>query len=256
MPWLASWHWESPNIRGKDLNATKHSTVLAAVLAMIASVLTALAFAAPAQAKDMNCSDFSSQRAAQTWFLNNGGPRNDPAGLDYDNDGIACESNPCPCMYSTGGTGGGDTSTAPKPTIKTLIQYGRVIKVIDGDTVDVRLHSGAAKRIRMIGIDTPEVYGGTECGGPQASRALKKKLPIGQRVKLVSDPTQDLIDRYDRLLRYVIRVSDSRDMNRAQVAAGWASVYVYNNNPFKRVTSYRDAQRAARATPRGMWKAC
>jgi hypothetical protein len=39
--------------------------------------------------------------AAQSYFLNIGGPSSDPDGLDDDGDGIACESNPCPCNHST-----------------------------------------------------------------------------------------------------------------------------------------------------------
>lgn len=31
--------------------------------------------------------------------LRHGGPRYDPDRLDADNDGIACEDNPCPCYY-------------------------------------------------------------------------------------------------------------------------------------------------------------
>ncbi len=37
-----------------------------------------------------DCSDFSSQKAAQRWFLKHH-PAQDPAGLDADHDGIACE---------------------------------------------------------------------------------------------------------------------------------------------------------------------
>jgi endonuclease YncB( thermonuclease family) len=224
---------------------------LAPVLALLASLLTALTLAGPAHAVDMDCGDFASQKSAQIWFLNHGGPQSDPSGLDYDSDGIACESNPCPCYYKKTAPDG-SVSTAPKQ----VVQFGRIVKVVDGDTVDVRLKAGAKKRVRLVGIDTPEVYGGVECGGPQASRALHRKLPVGKRVKLVSDPSQDLKDRYGRLLRYVIRRSDAKDMNRSQVNDGWARVYVYHHNPFNRVASYRSAQRAAKAAPRGVWKVC
>lgn len=45
-----------------------------------------------------DCDDFKSQKKAQKWFKKHN-PRRDPAGLDADNDGIACEDNPCPCSY-------------------------------------------------------------------------------------------------------------------------------------------------------------
>lgn len=41
---------------------------------------------------DRDCSDFSSQRAAQEFFRSHGGPENDPHRLDVDRDGSACES--------------------------------------------------------------------------------------------------------------------------------------------------------------------
>lgn len=50
-----------------------------------------------AVAGDKDCADFPTQRAAQIFFLKHGGPRYDPDRLDGDNDGVACEDNPCPC---------------------------------------------------------------------------------------------------------------------------------------------------------------
>ena len=223
--------------------------VILPVLALVAG-LFALLGATPAQAiTDQDCSDFATQKAAQVFFLNHS-PCTDPHRLDADDDRIACDSLPCPCYYAT--TAPTTTSTAPR----TIVQYARVIKVVDGDTVDVRLTSGAKKRVRLLGIDTPEVYGGVECGGPAASAAMKRMLPYGTRVKLVSDSTQASTDRYGRILRYISRTKDGAQINRAQVWRGNARVYVYNNKPFKRVASFRDAQAAAKAAPRGIWKNC
>jgi len=67
---------------------------------MAATALAALAFLAlpaGASASDKDCADFPSQRAAQFYFLKHGGPRYDPDRLDADDDGVACEDNPCPC---------------------------------------------------------------------------------------------------------------------------------------------------------------
>lgn len=64
----------------------------AALLAMLA-----LSTAAPmASAGDKDCADFKNQRKAQRFFKKHN-PKRDPRRLDADNDGIACESNPCPC---------------------------------------------------------------------------------------------------------------------------------------------------------------
>ena len=138
----------------------------------------------------------------------------------------------------------------------TLWQRARVIQVIDGDTVDVQMAGGAKRRVRLVGIDTPEVYDGVECGGKEASASLKRLLPRGTRVRLISDPTQARMDQYGRLLRYVTKSSTGVDMNRKQVWSGWARLYVYKDDPFKRVSSYRKAQRSADAHDRGIWNLC
>jgi len=46
----------------------------------------------PAIAADRDCGDFKSRRQAQRFFKRNGGPQQDPHGLDADNDGKACET--------------------------------------------------------------------------------------------------------------------------------------------------------------------
>ena len=219
--------------------------VLVAVLAVVAALLT---LSAPAQATaDRDCADFANQAEAQRFYLAHS-PSSDPHRLDGDDDGRACDSLPCPCSSATGGSGGGTGSV--------VRQAGNVTKVVDGDTIKVQLRPGVVRTVRLIGIDTPEVYGGVECGGRKASSSLKTMLPVGSRVRMVSDPTQARTDRYGRALRYVTKAFNGRDMNRAQLAKGWASVYVYAHDPFRRAGSYRDAQRAARNHDRGIWRLC
>jgi len=43
---------------------------------------------------DYDCSDFSTQKEAQIFFIAEGGPSRDFHGLDRDKDGVACESLP------------------------------------------------------------------------------------------------------------------------------------------------------------------
>lgn len=216
--------------------------------AMFVTMLT-LGAAAPSNAiVDHDCSDFSTQRQAQDFFLAHD-PNNDPHRLDADGDRIVCESLPCPCSSETTS----DTSTGTT----TLRQRARIVYIVDGDTVDVRLVSnGLKKRVRLIGIDTPEKYGTVECGAHRATDAMRRMAPLGTRVVLVSDPTQARTDRYGRLLRYVVRSRDAVDLNRRQIGIGMARVYVYNNDPFKRVGAYRTAQYNARTGNRGLWATC
>ena len=106
------------------------ATLIALLLAVTgASLATITVSGSPVQAKDVNCTDFGSQAAAQNYFLNHGGPNSDPDGLDSDRDGVACESNPCPCNDSTNGGGGGDNSTPSAPSKKFHTVNLRVAQV-------------------------------------------------------------------------------------------------------------------------------
>ena len=75
-----------------------------------------------------------------------------------------------------------------------------VLKVVDGDTIDIRDDVRGRLRVRVLGIDTPETKkpGYTVgCWGPEATDFAESTL-LGQRVALVTDPTQDVHDRYGR----------------------------------------------------------
>jgi len=79
----------------------------------------------------------------------------------------------------------------------------KVIRVIDGDTIVVRLPGGDTDDVRYIGIDTPEtVKPGTpvQCGGPKAHE-VNDRLVHGRTVSLHFDAERR--DVYGRLLAYV-----------------------------------------------------
>jgi endonuclease YncB( thermonuclease family) len=222
---------------------------VAFVVGLVAGV--ALAIPAAPQAADRDCGDFATQAAAQKHLDKN---PSDPDGLDADGDGVACESNPCPCAAagSGGGSGGGGGGGNPPPSSGNT-NRATVLGVTDGDTISVELPSGSEADIRIIGIDTPEVFFGEECGGADASASMKRLLKPGDRVRLISDPSQDNIDAFDRLLRYV--ESRGRDVGRRQIRKGWAKVYVFDT-PFERVRSYRRQRDSARQSNRGVWGEC
>lgn len=236
--------------------------MLTHVARVLVPAVTALGITTVAQAPataivDRDCSDFATQAAAQAFMLASG--PGDPHGLDgSDNDGRACESNPCPCATTAPQPFVGSTSITPDDTqTHTEVvrrNVGNVVKVTDGDTLRVRIRGIGVRDIRIIGIDTPEVYGGTQCGGREASQRMRELAPVGSTVTLISDPSQADRDRYGRLLRYVER--KGKDVGRAQVNLGQARVYVYNHNPFRRVAGYRHLERSARAHGRGSWSTC
>lgn len=139
-----------------------------------------------------------------------------------------------------------------------IVLAGVITDVVDGDTIKVEAR-GVETTVRLIGIDTPETRHPAkpvQCFGPAASRQLRRLLPIGQRVRLVSDPTQDTRDRYGRFLAYVLKPGRSRpsgSVNYSLVASGHAKSYVYGGVPFRDATAYQAAEDRARAQDRGLW---
>jgi endonuclease YncB( thermonuclease family) len=138
-------------------------------------------------------------------------------------------------------------------------QTGRVERVTDGDTLIVSTPAGR-ERVRLLGIDAPEAsrtrLGRPDCGGQAAARSLRHLARPGARLRLLTDSDSgDIRDRYGRLLAYAIG-PQRRDLGKAQLQAGMATVYRYNGRRLSRLASYEAAQTRARATRRGVWRAC
>ena len=131
-------------------------------------------------------------------------------------------------------------------------QIGRIDHVADGDTVD--LTNGA--KVRLVQIDTPEVYFAPECYGAQASRITKRLLPPGTLVRLTSEPATDSVDQYGRLLRYVTRVKDGLNVNVQLVRIGAAAPYFYDGRRGRYARQLDRLARHARAHHLGLWGAC
>lgn len=210
-----------------------------------------------AHAADMDCADFPTQAAAQTYFVSLGGPSSDPDLLDGDGDGVACETTPCPCSPSAAPTP--PAPTAPNTDGDAISFRAVITAVTDGDTIKVRRGFSKRYTVRLIGIDTPETKKpGTpvECGGREATSSMHRlsfKGGKGRRVRVTTDPTQDRRDRYGRLLAYVKSTRGS--LARAQLRAGWAAVYVFAD-PFAQLGSFQAAEATARTQERGAWSQC
>jgi micrococcal nuclease len=52
---------------------------------------------------------------------------------------------------------------------QTDTQQVSVTRVVDGDTIEVSPQVEGKTDVRLIGVDTPEVFGGEEPCGPEAS---------------------------------------------------------------------------------------
>lgn len=132
---------------------------------------------------------------------------------------------------------------------------GVVTRVVDGDTIKVRL-GGSEETVRYIGVDTPEsVKPGTpvECFAKAASR-FNEDLVEGKRVKLSFD--RERRDRYGRLLAYVRLAGPPRTFVNAElVRDGYAKTLAIapNTTYAKR---FSELAASARAVGRGLWGAC
>jgi micrococcal nuclease len=127
-----------------------------------------------------------------------------------------------------------------------------VTKVTDGDTVHVQ-YRGRDERVRLIGVDTPEVswYGGQgECFGQEAGMYTRGRLG-GRSVRLSFDV--ELRDRFGRLLAYVF-VGDEL-YNLTLVKLGYATADPVPPDT-SRAPAFAAAEEQARAARAGLWSAC
>ena len=115
-----------------------------------------------------------------------------------------------------------------------------VTRVIDGDTVE--LSNG--ERVRLIGIDTPEV---DEYYYEEATTQLRTLIE-GETVRMEVDTNNR--DAYDRLLRYIY-LGDTF-VNYEMVSGGHAESYCFEPD-IKYCDEFNEADEDAKENNRGMW---
>lgn len=139
-------------------------------------------------------------------------------------------------------------------TTEPVAVTAEVVAVVDGDTIDVATDDGTA-RVRLIGIDTPEVGRGgevSECYADEA-RTFLDQLLYGRQVELISDTTQGDVDKYGRLLRYVY--VDEQSVAELAIAAGAGYEYTYDT-AYRDQQAHREAEQTAVEASVGLWGVC
>lgn len=131
----------------------------------------------------------------------------------------------------------------------------RVLTALDGDTLDVRFEDQHIERVRLIGVDTPELGRDgavSECYAQQAWGFLQ--VYEGRRVWLTFDAR--CTDIYDRTLAYVHLGGGSQDfLERILLRDGYATAAPYADTPtFQGVFAQDEAY--ARSNALGLWSAC
>jgi len=147
---------------------------------------------------------------------------------------------------------------------------GTATNVVDGDTLDVRadlpfgwgddcpVTAGQTYRVRLIGVDTPEVYGQEECYGQEASDYVKGLLQ-DHAVCLMRDTS--CADDFGRLLAYVWVDTDPSHsgcelfLNGDVAWQGYGNAASYPPDTLL-LPSIRASECEAYKAGRGMWSAC
>ena len=166
------------------------------------------------------------------------------------------------------GTAGAADATEDRcadPPRPQRLLTAQVVRVIDGDTVHVRLPNAAIERVRMIGIDAPEQQESGKLTRDAAGSGLPKAVIqalgrrsadfarrhlSGQEVGLGLDVQTR--DRYGRLLAYVW-LHNGILFNRLIVAEGYAQVLTIPPN-VRHADVFLACEREARENRRGLWR--
>jgi endonuclease YncB( thermonuclease family) len=131
-----------------------------------------------------------------------------------------------------------------------------VVKVVDGDTLDIGIQDGnySHTRIRLWGVDTPETkdprLNGPMYFGPEAAD-FATKAAMGKRVTIHLEQDRKTRDKYHRLLAYV-QLPDGRFLNEVLLSEG----YAYADLRFKHslYNKYKQLESLARRQKKGLWE--
>ena len=126
------------------------------------------------------------------------------------------------------------------------ILRGRIIAILDGDTVTLLDESRSQHRIRLAQIDAPEIgHGRNKPGQPFGQRSKQSLSDLAFSKDARADCPQT--DRYGRKVCTIL--VGNLDVNLEQVRRGMAWVYrKYANDPL-----YYRAEDEARSAKRGLW---
>ena len=143
---------------------------------------------------------------------------------------------------------------------ESIWETGTVVRVEDGDTVDVQTCRGQLN-VRQIGIQAPEMAKPThfaQCGGLEASKFMKSLLPIGTEVQLRSNnyASANNYEALARPYRYIF-AKDAQgnftiDVQAKLIEAGLA-MWFPNENEYVRNQGYLELLNEAAKKGVGLW---
>ncbi|MBA9025059.1 thermonuclease family protein [Peribacillus huizhouensis] len=127
-----------------------------------------------------------------------------------------------------------------------------IVRVVDGDTIKIKLDNSKEETVRLLLVDTPESVHPTKPIQPfaiEASNFVKNLLPVGKDVEIELGTNER--DKYGRLLAYLY--ADEKMVNQLLLEKGYARVaYVFAPNT-KYIEEFREIQETAQRKEIGIW---
>jgi micrococcal nuclease len=129
-----------------------------------------------------------------------------------------------------------------------------VIKVVDGDTLDINIPDSQSEytRVRLLGIDAPEKnFESGEMYFARQATVFARESALGKTVGLYLDHTDKTRGKYGRLLAY-IKLPDGSFLNEVLLSEG----FVYSDLRFGHsfYNKYKQIESRARSAKKGLWQ--
>lgn len=171
---------------------------------------------------------------------------------------------PAATATSTPTASGGSAGTTPSNSGQSTWTV-TVVRIIDGDTMEVRFEDGHTEDVRLLGVDTPEVHTendpsefegvpDTDSGhewlrdwGHRASEYARAELS-GETVRIETDSAADRRGSYGRLLVYL--TDDDGEFNQRLLRQGYARMY---DSSFSKRATYLELEANAQDNDVGVW---
>ncbi len=127
-----------------------------------------------------------------------------------------------------------------------------VVKVVDGDTLDIDVSDEEQKttRIRLWGVDAPETHNNKMYFGKEASDFVRQ-VAMGKKVTVYLDEGNDTRGKYGRLLAYV-KIPDGRFLNELLLTEGYAYADLRFQHSFYH--RYKKLENIACRKGKGLWE--
>lgn len=142
----------------------------------------------------------------------------------------------------------------------TISYEAEIIKVIDGDTIEVQFckekpnNCNTIERIRLIGVNTPELNlykdAAPEYYALEAYYYTKKYT--GEKVYIEMDSISQIRDKYSRLLAYVWLCNYTM-LNINIIEDGYGYFYDYFEFNPEYMKNFCEAEKKAEAEKKGLW---